>query len=69
MLTKLKQWAKDTFNSLEDFDPDNDLFFPLVLYADDDEEENFCNMAFQNQKDDKKEEGVTEGLAIWTRSQ
>jgi hypothetical protein len=23
-----KQWAKDTFNSLEDFDPDNDLFFP-----------------------------------------
>jgi hypothetical protein len=29
-----KQWAKNTFNSLEDFDPDNDLFFPLVLYAD-----------------------------------
>jgi hypothetical protein len=29
-----KQWAKDTFNSLEDFDPENDLFFPLVLYTD-----------------------------------
>jgi hypothetical protein len=29
-----KQWAKDTFDSLEDFDPENDLFFPLVLYAD-----------------------------------
>jgi hypothetical protein len=29
-----KQWAKDTFNSQEDFDPDNDLFFPLVLYVD-----------------------------------
>jgi hypothetical protein len=29
-----KQWAKDTFDSLEDFDPYNDLFFPLVLYAD-----------------------------------
>jgi hypothetical protein len=28
-----KQWANDTFASLEDFDPDNDLFFPLVLYA------------------------------------
>jgi hypothetical protein len=28
-----KQWAKDIFDSLEDFDPDNDLFFPLVLYA------------------------------------
>jgi hypothetical protein len=28
-----KQWAKNTFDSLEDFDPDNDLFFPLVLYA------------------------------------
>jgi hypothetical protein len=28
-----KQWAKDTFDSLEDFDPNNDLFFPLVLYA------------------------------------
>jgi hypothetical protein len=25
-----KQWAKDTFDSLEDIDPDNDLFFPLV---------------------------------------
>jgi hypothetical protein len=41
MLTKVedcselmsKPWAKDTFDSLEDFDPDNDLFFPLVLYA------------------------------------
>ncbi len=29
-----KQWAKDLFDSLEDFDPNNDLFFPLVLYAD-----------------------------------
>jgi hypothetical protein len=29
-----KQWANNTFDSLEDFDPDNDLFFPLVLYAD-----------------------------------
>ena len=29
-----KQWANDTFASLEDFDPNNDLFFPLVLYAD-----------------------------------
>jgi hypothetical protein len=29
-----KQWANDTFVSLDDFDPDNDLFFPLVLYAD-----------------------------------
>jgi hypothetical protein len=29
-----KQWAKDTFDSLEDFDPNNDLFFTLVLYAD-----------------------------------
>jgi hypothetical protein len=28
-----KQWANDTFASLEDFDPDNDLFFPLVLYV------------------------------------
>jgi hypothetical protein len=28
-----KQWAKDTFDSLEDFHPNNDLFFPLVLYA------------------------------------
>jgi hypothetical protein len=28
-----KQWAKHTFASLEDFDPNNDLFFPLVLYA------------------------------------
>jgi hypothetical protein len=28
-----KQWANDTFASLEDFDLDNDLFFPLVLYA------------------------------------
>jgi hypothetical protein len=28
-----KQWAKDTFDSLEDFDPDNDLFFPYILYA------------------------------------
>jgi hypothetical protein len=28
-----KQWAKDTFDSLEDFDPDNYLFFPIVLYA------------------------------------
>jgi hypothetical protein len=28
-----KQWTNDTFVSLEDFDPDNDLFFPLVLYA------------------------------------
>jgi hypothetical protein len=28
-----KQWANDTFASLENFDPDNDLFFPLVLYA------------------------------------
>jgi hypothetical protein len=27
------EWAKDTFDSLEAFDPDNDLFFPLVLYA------------------------------------
>jgi hypothetical protein len=42
MLTKLedysklmsKQWAKGTFDSLEDFDTENDLFFPLVLYAD-----------------------------------
>jgi hypothetical protein len=42
VLTKLKdfyelmskQWAKDTFDSLEDFDQENDLFFPLVLYAD-----------------------------------
>jgi hypothetical protein len=25
-----KQWANDTFASLEDFDPNNDLFFPLV---------------------------------------
>jgi hypothetical protein len=23
-----KQWAKDTFDSLEDFDPDNAIFFP-----------------------------------------
>jgi hypothetical protein len=29
-----KQWANDTFASPEDFDPNNDLFFPLVLYAD-----------------------------------
>jgi hypothetical protein len=29
-----KQWAKDTFDSLEDFDHNNDLFFPFVLYAD-----------------------------------
>jgi hypothetical protein len=29
-----KQWANDTFASLEDFDPDNHLFFPFVLYAD-----------------------------------
>jgi hypothetical protein len=29
-----KQWAKETFDSLEDFDLNNDLFFPLVLYAD-----------------------------------
>jgi hypothetical protein len=29
-----KQWAKDTFNFPEDSNPDNDLFFPLVLYAD-----------------------------------
>jgi hypothetical protein len=28
-----KQWANDTFASLEDFDPNNDLFFTLVLYA------------------------------------
>jgi hypothetical protein len=28
-----KQWAKDTFDSLEDFDRDNLLFFPIVLYA------------------------------------
>jgi hypothetical protein len=28
-----KQWANGTFVSLEDFDPDNDLFFPIVLYA------------------------------------
>jgi hypothetical protein len=28
-----KQWANDTFALLQDFDPDNDLFFPLVLYA------------------------------------
>jgi hypothetical protein len=28
-----KQWAKNTFASLENFDTDNDLFFPLVLYA------------------------------------
>jgi hypothetical protein len=28
-----KQWANDTFASPEDFDPDNDLFFPLVLCA------------------------------------
>jgi hypothetical protein len=28
-----KQWANNTFASLEDVDPDNDLFFPLVLYA------------------------------------
>jgi hypothetical protein len=27
------QWAIDTFASLEDFDPNNDLFFPLVLYV------------------------------------
>jgi hypothetical protein len=24
-----KQWENDTFDSLEDFDPNNDLFFPL----------------------------------------
>jgi hypothetical protein len=29
-----KQWANDTFASLKDFDPNNDLFFPLVLYSD-----------------------------------
>jgi hypothetical protein len=28
-----KQGANDTFDSLEDFDPDNELFFPLVLHA------------------------------------
>jgi hypothetical protein len=28
-----KQWAKNTSDSLEDFDPNNDLLFPLVLYA------------------------------------
>jgi hypothetical protein len=28
-----KQWANDTFASLDGFDPNNDLFFPLVLYA------------------------------------
>jgi hypothetical protein len=28
-----KQWANDTFASLEDFDPNNDHFFPIVLYA------------------------------------
>ncbi len=26
--------ANDTFESLEDFDPDNDFFLPLVLYGD-----------------------------------
>jgi hypothetical protein len=29
-----KQWAKDTFDSQEDFVPDKDLFFLLVFYAD-----------------------------------
>jgi hypothetical protein len=26
--------GKGYFDSLEDYDPKNDLFFPLVLYAD-----------------------------------
>ncbi len=29
-----RDWANDTFESLEDFDPDNDFFLPLVLYGD-----------------------------------
>jgi hypothetical protein len=29
-----RDWANDTFESLEDFDPDNDFFLPLVLYRD-----------------------------------
>jgi hypothetical protein len=29
-----RDWANDTFESLEDFDPDNDFFLPLVLFGD-----------------------------------
>jgi hypothetical protein len=29
-----RDWANNTFESLEDFDPDNDFFLPLVLYRD-----------------------------------
>jgi hypothetical protein len=29
-----KQWANDTFASLEDFDPNKNLFFPLVRFQD-----------------------------------
>jgi len=29
-----REWANDTFESLEDFDPDNDFFLALILYRD-----------------------------------
>lgn len=31
--TMSRQWASETYDSLEGFDPDNDLFFPINLYA------------------------------------